>query len=131
MILQDIKSRLNETRNWYIVLTLPRKERKTKGTLENKGMITYLPTIYVKRRWKEQVKEIQIPAVNRCVFIYATGTELEGLKGIYPTLPIEMTEVGGSRNLVGIIVSYSHPKFRPLPHGNKSIGGVGSHRASL
>ena len=63
-------------------------------TLENKGMITYLPTIYVKRRWKEQVKEIQIPAVNRCVFIYATGTELEGLKGIYPTLPIEMTEVG-------------------------------------
>ena len=44
--------------------------------------------------WKEQVKEIQIPAVNRCVFIYATGTELEGLKGIYPTLPIEMTEVG-------------------------------------
>lgn len=91
---QDIKSRLNETRNWYIVLTLPRKERKTKETLENKGMITYLPTIYVKRRWKEQVKEIQIPAVNRCVFIYATGTELEGLKGIYPTLPIEMTEVG-------------------------------------
>ncbi len=56
MILQDIKSRLNETRNWYIVLTLPRKERKTKETLENKGMITYLPTIYVKRRWKEQVK---------------------------------------------------------------------------
>ena len=94
MILQDIKSCLNETRNWYIVLTLPRKERKTKETLENKGMITYLPTIYVKRRWKEQVKEIQIPAVNRCVFIYATGTELEGLKGIYPTLPIEMTEVG-------------------------------------
>ena len=40
-------------------------------------------------------------------------------------------ELGGSRNLVGIIVSYSHPKFRPLPHGNKSIGGVGSHRASL
>ena len=40
MILQDIKSRLNETRNWYIVLTLPRKERKTKETLENKGMIS-------------------------------------------------------------------------------------------
>lgn len=43
----------------------------------------------------------------------------------------EMEDYGGSRNLVGIIVSYSHPKFRPLPHGNKSIGGVGSHRASL
>ena len=60
---------------------------------ENPQVFTLIP-IYVKRRWKEQVKEIQIPAVNRCVFIYATGTELEGLKGIYPTLPIEMTEVG-------------------------------------
>ena len=37
----------------------------------------------------------------------------------------------GSRNLVGILVSYSRPNFRPLPHGNKSIGGVGSYRASL
>ena len=62
-------------------------------------MITYLPTIYVKRRWKEQVKEIQIPAVNRCVFIYATSTELEGLKGIYPTLPIEMTERSEERRV--------------------------------
>ena len=43
----------------------------------------------------------------------------------------KVNKVRGSRNLVGIIVSYSHPKFRPLPHGNKSIGGVGSHRASL
>ena len=43
----------------------------------------------------------------------------------------DVRNFGGSRNLVGIIVSYSHPKFRPLPHGNKSIGGVGSHRASL
>ena len=53
-----------------------------------------LYTIPKENHTKEQVKEIQIPAVNRCVFIYATGTELEGLKGIYPTLPIEMTEVG-------------------------------------
>lgn len=37
----------------------------------------------------------------------------------------------GSRNLVGLLVSYSRPKFRPLPHGNKSTGGVGSYRASL
>ena len=37
----------------------------------------------------------------------------------------------GSRNLVGIIVSYSHPKFRPLPHGNKSIGGRIKNLTSL
>ena len=31
---------------------------------------------------------------------------------------------------MGILVSYSRPKFRPLPHGNKSTGGVGSYPAS-
>ena len=50
-------------------LATPYSFADEKETLENKGMITYLPTIYVKRRWKEQVKEIQIPAVKRCVFI--------------------------------------------------------------
>ena len=49
----------------------------------------------------------------------------------YDTVITDQNVDWGSRNLVGIIVSYSHPKFRPLPHGNKSIGGVGSHRASL
>lgn len=93
MILQEIRKRLNETRNWYIVLTSPWKERRTREALENKGMITYFPTVRVKRRWKEQVKEMQIPAVNRCVFIYATDTEIEILKGKYPTLPIKMTEM--------------------------------------
>ena len=50
---------------------------------------------------------------------------------IFDKYSVDTDTLGGSRNLVGIIVSYSHPKFRPLPHGNKSIGGVGSHRASL
>ena len=102
MILQDIKSRLNETRNWYIVLTLPRKERKTKETLENKGMITYLPTIYVKRRWKEQVKEIQIPAVNRCVFIYASDRN-DGSRTLELTLQLER-EKGGHRDGIPLFV---------------------------
>lgn len=92
MILQDIKNRLNETRNWYIVLTSPRQEKKAKETLDNKGMITYLPSIRVKRQWQERTREIQIPAVNRCIFIYATEREIETLKDTYPTLPIEMTE---------------------------------------
>lgn len=45
--------------------------------------------------------------------------------------PFQAMILWGSRNLVGILVSYSRPKFRPLPHGNKSTGGVGSYRASL
>lgn len=94
MILQDLKKRFNEIRTWHIVLTSPWKERKTKNDLENKGIITYLPTILVRRRWKEQVREIRVPSVNRCLFIYATDTEIEALKGEYPTFPIGMIETG-------------------------------------
>ena len=70
-----------------------KKQVKTK-TIHKKMNLPQSLRDKIDKFWKEQVKEIQIPAVNRCVFIYATGTELEGLKGIYPTLPIEMTEVG-------------------------------------
>ena len=75
-----------------------------------------------------------------CVGIHAQQRLLGGDISLLPSYEkagtIYRNEKGkvikrGSRNLVGIIVSYSHPKFRPLPHGNKSIGGVGSHRASL
>ena len=91
MILQNIKERLNETRGWYVVLTAPHKERKTKETLENKGMITYFPTLLVRRYWKEKVRKIQIPAINRCIFIYATDREIEAMKGTYS---IEVAEMG-------------------------------------
>lgn len=89
MKLQDISKHLNEARSWYIILTPPRKERKTKEALDNKGMITYLPTVYVKRQWKERIKKIQIPAINRCVFIYASSAELEVVRTAYPVLPID------------------------------------------
>lgn len=94
MIPQNIKERLNETRGWYIVLTAPHKEGKTKETLENKGIITYLPTLPVRRCWREKVREIQIPVINRCIFIYATDTEVEAMKETYPILPIETAETG-------------------------------------
>lgn len=94
MKIQDIGRHLNEVRNWYIILTSPLNERKTKEALDNKGMITYLPTICVKRQWNERVRRIQIPAVNRCVFVYASDAEMEILRTAYPVLPIDITETG-------------------------------------
>ena len=85
MTLQDIKEHLNETRNWYIVLTSPRKERK--------DIITYLPTTYVQYKWKEKIRKIQIPTINRCIFIYATDSEVKTLKVAYSILPLEMIKM--------------------------------------
>lgn len=94
MKLQDIVIHLNETRNWYVILTSPRKERKAKKSLEDKGIITYLPTIIVKRQWKEKFREIQLPVANRCVFVYASDAEMEILRTLYPILPIDIMKTG-------------------------------------
>lgn len=93
MTLQDIKEHLNETRNWYIVLTSPRKERKIRESLNNKDIITYLPTTYVQYKWKEKIRKIQIPTINRCIFIYATDSEVKTLKVPYSILPLEMIKM--------------------------------------
>ena len=66
MKLQDIKKYLNETRNWYIVLTSP---------------------------WKEKIRKIQIPTINRCIFIYATDSEIKTLRVTYSILPLEMIKI--------------------------------------
>lgn len=93
MKLQKIKERLNETRNWYIVLTSPRKERKIREGLDNKGIITYLPTTYVQYRWKEKIRKIQIPIINRCIFIHATDSEIKTIRVAYTILPLEMIKM--------------------------------------
>ena len=78
MKLQDIKKYLNETRNWY---------------LDNKGIISHLPTTYVQYKWKEKIRKIQIPTVNRCIFIYATDSEIKTLRVTYSILPLEMIKI--------------------------------------
>ena len=93
MKLQDIKKYLNETRNWYIVLTSPRKERKIRESLNNKDIITYLPTTYVQYKWKEKIRKIQIQTINRSNIIYASDSAVKTLKVAYSILPLEMIKM--------------------------------------
>ncbi len=86
MAFQQIKEQLNKTHTWYIILTGPRAELRTKARLEDIGMIAYLPLASVKRQWNGKTKEIRIPAIARCVFIYASDEELHFLKNNYPIL---------------------------------------------
>ncbi|WP_300700774.1 UpxY family transcription antiterminator [Bacteroides sp.] len=80
MAFQQIKEQLDKTHTWYIILTGPCAELKTKARLEDIGMITYLPLASVKRQWGGKTKRIRIPAIARCVFIYASDEELQILQ---------------------------------------------------
>lgn len=90
MTTQDIKENLDKPRLWYIVLTKPHNEQKIKTTLEKQGLITYLPLTPVCRQWAGHTKEIHIPVVARCVFIYASNEEITTLQGQYPIFQSEV-----------------------------------------
>lgn len=90
MTTQYIKENLNKPRLWYIVLTKPHSELKTKVILEELGVITYLPFTSIHRQWAGRKKEIHIPALARCVFVYATNEEMQTLKKRFPILPSEV-----------------------------------------
>lgn len=90
MTTQYIQENLDKPRSWHIVWTGVHAERKTKATLENEGLIAYLPTTVVHRQWAGRIKDIHMPVVARCVFIYASQEEIASLEGRFPVLPSEV-----------------------------------------
>ena len=72
MTFQYIIHHLDKPHSWFIVLTNPHTELNTKKKLEQQGFITYVPLVSVRRCWEGCIKEIHIPAIARCVFVYAT-----------------------------------------------------------
>ena len=89
MAFKQIKEQLDKTHSWYIILTGPCAELKTKARLEDIGMITYLPLASVKRQWGGKTKKIRIPAIARCVFIYVSDEKLQTLQNGYPILRVK------------------------------------------
>lgn len=86
MTSQYIIDHLDKPHTWYVVLTGPHGELTIKQKLEQQGLITYVPLNSVRRHWAGRIKEIHIPAVARCVFVYATNEEIQGIRKEYAIL---------------------------------------------
>lgn len=86
MTFQYIINHLNKPHLWYIVLTAPHAELSTQKKLERQGFITYVPATSVRRTWDGRIKEIHIPAITRCVFVYATNEEMQEMQKEYAVL---------------------------------------------
>ena len=78
MTFQYIINHLHEPHLWCIVLTAPHAEQQ--------GFITYVPTISVRRSWAGCIKEIHIPTIARCVFVYATDENVLRMQKEYTIL---------------------------------------------
>ena len=87
MTSQYIIDHLDKPHTWYVVLTGPHGELTIKQKLEQQGLITYVPLNSVRRHWAGRIKEIHIPAITRCVIVYATNQEIQGMQKEYTILP--------------------------------------------
>lgn len=61
--------KISEHRNWYVVYTKPRWERKVAERLNEMGLETYCPLIKKTSQWSDRKKIINVPLFNSYVFI--------------------------------------------------------------
>ncbi|MBI5807245.1 MAG: UpxY family transcription antiterminator [Ignavibacteriales bacterium] len=65
----------NNEKKWFALYTKPKHEFKAEEELRKLSIDCYLPTIIVKRRWKDRKKKIITPLFTSYIFIYATEIE--------------------------------------------------------
>ena len=62
-------------RNWYVVQTRPRYEKKVYEQIQAKEIETFLPLIITIRKWSDRKKKITIPMFSGYVFVHANEAE--------------------------------------------------------
>jgi len=65
---------MNEEKNWYVVYSRPRWEKKVASVLEAKGIECYCPLNKVQKQWSDRKKTILEPLFKGYVFVRLTET---------------------------------------------------------
>jgi transcription antitermination factor NusG len=60
---------LEENRNWYVVYTRPRWEKKVASLLQEKGIVHYCPLNRVMKQWSDRKKQVLEPLFKGYVFV--------------------------------------------------------------
>ncbi|HEV3411077.1 MAG TPA: UpxY family transcription antiterminator [Puia sp.] len=62
-------------KNWYVVYTKPRWEKKVFASLTDRHMEAYCPLNKVRRRWSDRIKWVEEPLFKSYVFVRVTEAE--------------------------------------------------------
>ena len=71
---------MNQLKNWYVVYTKPRWEKKVARQLEQKGIEHYCPLTRVQRQWSDRKKIVLEPLFSAYVFVRLEETEQTPVK---------------------------------------------------
>lgn len=64
-----------EQRNWFVIQTRPRYEKKVQEQIEKKNIESFLPLIMTIRKWADRKKRIYVPMFSGYIFVRANEME--------------------------------------------------------
>jgi len=67
-------------KNWYVVYTKPRWEKKVYQLLVEKGMEAYCPLNRVRKKWSDRYKWVEEPLFRSYVFVKIGEEEKTGIR---------------------------------------------------
>ena len=56
-------------KNWYVIYTKPRSEKKVAERLRERGFETYCPLVKTIRTWSDRRKKVDVPMFTSYVFV--------------------------------------------------------------
>ena len=74
---------MNNDKNWYVIQTKPRNEKKVLEQIEKKEIEVYLPLMQTVRIWSDRKKKIYVPLFPGYIFVH--GDEPERHRAISKT----------------------------------------------
>jgi transcription antitermination factor NusG len=69
-----------EVEHWYALQTRAKHERVVKDRLEERGVVTFLPTVTEIRRWSDRKKKVELPLFSCYLFARLAPTRLNRLR---------------------------------------------------
>lgn len=79
---------MEHTKNWYVVYTKPRHEKKVADLLKKKRLRSYFPRYNQVDEWQEKRRTMNVPLFSSMVFVYATEQDHLTIKQIDGVLNI-------------------------------------------
>jgi transcription antitermination factor NusG len=63
-------------KQWFVLYTAPRAEKKVAQRLKETGVETFLPLHLSPRRWSDRIKLIEMPLFPSYIFVHTVAPEL-------------------------------------------------------
>lgn len=75
--------KIAEPRQWNVIYTHPRAEKRVNDRLIEEGIETYLPLYTTIRQWSDRRKKVELPLFNSYIFVHITTAERQTVLQVF------------------------------------------------